>query len=1044
MVFFTLYLSVVIILLVLYFIIELAEEDNRKMADNEHEESNKEPPIYMDMSVLKSKSQPNTPTKPTAYSINNRTFYDEERTSDEYIEFSLHAERLSNLANRELFSADMLDSDTDTQIMYCDSPDLVDNKPLFDEELPIVVQEISHGYVINSNVYLTYEQWNTLTPVDAVLVKCVACDMYTDKHSTGHHIKSEPHQNQLSMYKPLARFELSITRKIREIYHCAVCNEAFYLNENNDHHSSKSHEGNLLSAVNKVTDIEIDCGVNGENSDNDRNKNNDCYHFKHGNRINDSFNNGKSNYAAAMKIYRKNSNTSEEYEGDSEYDYSNDELDIFWDTPHEDAQTGNSYATALKKPKVYNMPTFLETKIGDKKVKVKFDSWHMLISPKVNRLYCMVCREYIHIRSKAEHCYDANHLIKLENCKVLTHFGDYLIREIDDKFYHCGHCNNLLLINDTKDHIEKRHSKFNKNAKNNNNDSQINDDADKLKNVPVANSVNENNSNGGTVNNINDNKPNGNGFNDKLNDAKAITFNDNKENNAPNRMQWNNPIFKDMLTQDIFLNMFGYKISIPLLSYHVICKRPQDFYCGLCNFICTADIVVQHIYSVSHIQQLTRTPFIVPFNYNLIRAIREALHCAICNLPVAAGYIYAHLNELQHIGLLQKALSPKLEQAAIAPIAGPAKEPQKHEPEQKITSDKEKEVKTEITKAKMETKQAKTEATKVKTEITKIETTESVKDELESLASDMTADVDLNESVDSVFDIEDYVYVKLGNKYFRISLLSYNSLVYTGCEDFYCFICSVNVSEDDLKTHVDSRSHMDSLKKCPFLVMEGGLLRQIFLKYHCGVCNVIITRDCLKIHMKWQPHVELVALQNKITKKMRRNDLNSGMRMYVGNTQKETIYLNEKEPKIKVLFKVKFEEETTIEKKMKIIIVNGDVLKLNFDNWNGVAAAQNGLKCQLCQMEFAEGDLANHVNSQVHKDFLSCKVFKREYLSDLLREIDDTTLHCVICNTDVANKKPVATQHIEGKKHKKNYDTIRAVSSTTNAYTDCDDDVLQL
>ncbi|XP_028168130.1 uncharacterized protein LOC114358376 isoform X4 [Ostrinia furnacalis] len=566
MVFFTLYLSVVIILLVLYFIIELAEEDNKKMADNEHEESNKEPPIYMDMSVLKSKSQPNTPSKPTAYSINNRTFYDEERTSDEYIEFSLHAERLSNLANRELFSADMLDSDTDTQIMYCDSPDLV-------------------------------EETNGL-----------------------------------------------------------------------------------------------------------------------------------------------------------------------------------------------------------------------------------------------------------------------------------------------------------------------------------------------------------------------------------------------------------------------------------------AD-----------------------------QSIREALHCAICNLPVAAGYIYAHLNELQHIGLLQKALSPKLEQAAIAPIAVPAKEPQKHEPEQKITSDKEKEVKTEITKAKTETKQAKTEATKlktetkeVKTEITKIETTESVKDELESLASDMTADVDLNESADSVFDIEDYVYVKLGNKYFRISLLSYNSLVYTGCEDFYCFICSVNVTEDDLKTHVDSRSHMDSLKKCPFLVMEGVLLRQIFLKYHCGVCNVIITRECLKIHMKWQPHVELVALQNKITKKMRRNDLNSGMKMYVGNTQKETIYLNEKEPKIKVLFKVKFEEETTIEKKMKIIIVNGDVLKLNFDNWNGVAAAQNGLKCQLCQMEFAEGDLANHVNSQVHKDFLTCKVFKREYWSDLLREIDDTTLHCVICNTDVANKKPVATEHIEGKKHKKNYDTIRAVSSTTNAYTDCDDDVLQL
>lgn len=222
--------------------------------------------------------------------------------------------------------------------------------------------------------------------------------------------------------------------QIRDKYHCAVCNETFSVEKDTEHYYSKSHEGNLLSAINKVSDLNLDCVINdnGINTNISRKKNNDYYHFNRGNVNNDRNKINDSYHFNAAAIYRRDSSASESQDDDFEFDcnvnYDNDD-DFFWET-EQNAQPGNSYATMLKKPKLIEMPMFLERDLGNKKVKVKFDSWHMLISPKLNRFYCMVCKEFSHIRCKPEHCADSSHLEKLEKCQIITRFGDYLIRGV--------------------------------------------------------------------------------------------------------------------------------------------------------------------------------------------------------------------------------------------------------------------------------------------------------------------------------------------------------------------------------------------------------------------------------------------------------------------------------------------------------------------------------------------------------------------------------------------------------------------------------------
>lgn len=164
------------------------------------------------------------------------------------------------------------------------------------------------------------------------------------------------------------------------------------------------------------------------------NINNESYHFnaKAINNLRNHRNKDNDYCLASNKFNDDNSSVDESYDGDYECNSNYDEeypslWGVFNETPK---RTGSSYATMLKKPKILDIPMFLEKDLGNKKVKVRFDSYHMLIKPKLNRFYCMVCKEYSHIRAKAEHCSDIVHLDLLDQIEVTDKFGDYYIRVV--------------------------------------------------------------------------------------------------------------------------------------------------------------------------------------------------------------------------------------------------------------------------------------------------------------------------------------------------------------------------------------------------------------------------------------------------------------------------------------------------------------------------------------------------------------------------------------------------------------------------------------
>lgn len=83
-------------------------------------------------------------------------------------------------------------------------------------------------------------------------------------------------------------------------------------------------------------------------------------------------------------------------------------------------------------------------------------------------------------------------------------------------------------------------------------------------------------------------------------------------------------------------------------------------------------------------------------------------------------------------------------------------------------------------------------------------------------------------SEDAVFDIEEYVYLKLNNTYMKVANTAYNTLVHVGDGTRYCFVCAVHIEHYELQKHVDSRPHMENMEKCRFLEeYKSHFLRQV-------------------------------------------------------------------------------------------------------------------------------------------------------------------------------------------------------------------------
>ena len=77
--------------------------------------------------------------------------------------------------------------------------------------LDVSIQEVKRGILVDSRIFLSQYQWNTLMSVDE-LSFCVVCDEIV--LSTVDHISEEGHIGNLQKYKPLKKFDYSITRMV--------------------------------------------------------------------------------------------------------------------------------------------------------------------------------------------------------------------------------------------------------------------------------------------------------------------------------------------------------------------------------------------------------------------------------------------------------------------------------------------------------------------------------------------------------------------------------------------------------------------------------------------------------------------------------------------------------------------------------------------------------------------------------------------------------------------------------------------------------------
>lgn len=139
---------------------------------------------------------------------------------------------------------------------------------------------------------------------------------------------------------------------------------------------------------------------------------------------------------------------------------------------------------------------------------------------------------------------------------------------------------------------------------------------------------------------------------------------------------------------------------------------------------------------------------------------------------------------------------------------------------------------------------------------------------------------------------------------------------------------------------------------------------QLYLNYHCCICNVIITRKDLKSHIEWPTH----SMQNENTmkniKKTRKTDVKGGVKDISVFTQKENIFLNDKEPTVQILqncqssngntnitAKTTSDVNDSVQKtaetgcrKNKIVFFLDNVLKISWDSWHGITNTKSGFR----------------------------------------------------------------------------------------------------
>ncbi|XP_050360017.1 uncharacterized protein LOC126779894 isoform X6 [Nymphalis io] len=432
------------------------------------------------------------------------------------------------------------------------------------------IQETPYGIIINSNILVPENSYHTIISDQE---KCLVCDVPVEL--SGDHLKLDSHKDNLEKYQPLKEYD-GVIRKINAKYYCAVCNVIFKKAVIDEHFSSTNHEAKTLFAINRASDVLY--SFKNDNLEKSTN-----YHFDW-NKIRDVCDESDETTCAVDECVGTSNVTND----DVVKNVSDNDSDNGSDNVNDRSSRTLSYAAVVKK---YDTIKYKDIILDGRKVQVTFDSWHMILTTRKNEFYCMVCVGFHDIGDKADHCSDETHLNKLGNCETVERYTEHVVRKLNDRFYHCGICNQLQLNIDIDNHINIVHSKKN---------------IQKNTNVTMQNTDKESQA---VINNASD-------------ESTSVTCYEMNRNLNPMQMYENEPMVLSCCY--IYVNQFNYTLRVSLIAYNMVCKRPDDYYCFKCNCCLTEFAMSCHIYKQAHIENLAFTPFEPCFGVNLIRLPLES------------------------------------------------------------------------------------------------------------------------------------------------------------------------------------------------------------------------------------------------------------------------------------------------------------------------------------------------------------------------------------------------------------------------------------
>ncbi|XP_045509186.1 uncharacterized protein LOC123704754 isoform X2 [Colias croceus] len=871
----------------------------------------------------------------TIVKINGDSFIEEEDYGEEMVHFELVRE-----------------------LIYPSSDDEDSEEPF------LVMKKTKQGLIFNSTIMLSEYQWNTIVISNGVHWCCVCSQPVAPLE----HLRNYIHKRNLKENQPIKKFGMSITRKIKEQYHCAVCNELFTLTSD-DHYTSESHKDNLDYAIIKgidnddVTRYRIDNDVTNTGYETD---------------VEDSLRKAKEKRNIVINKQNNGNVTSDS--GNIKTGDNGIENRL--------AVSGESYATVAK-----NVPKFVSVPVKGRQHKIDFYSWHMVLNLKTN-FYCMACKVQGSLNGLKKHCSSKGHVLRLKSCDIVESRKDYIVRRVCNNFVHCGHCNNLILHINIKNHLEKILTKPHEN---------------KIEN----NTNNENSSMQELPSNSNGNKDNGND-------------NANKTDTPVQNVVINNGLHTGIIPDnDIIVQLFGYRMKIPVLSYNLVFVSQIGYFCCICRMTVGGNLITQHLIDYRHVYMLQMNPFLIEFGVNLFRLVPDGMHCTICNtlIPLTKWNLQNHIQEKMHVSLLNKALNINVKVATQFPLnkSNASKATSKLELNHKKVEVIENELKKNENKVVL-LKDSTIQRSLKNNESREIDANESNEIDINQPKlndSNSSNELCLDSSQMEDFEDEENVYLALKNHNITASITAFHSLVAMGDGRRFCFVCSMDVF--DMKSHVNSVKHVNNMNDCKYLdEYSKNLIRQNSTGYHCTICNVLVTKKNLKNHLNWSIHVESDSFKTKQSDAI--------LKRHKVETTKEVAYTY-KEVKVKILFHFEYQNSKVTAKSArshKMVAFKNKTLKLPRDSWDGIIGKKNGRRCIICQIDLDACDQLKHVNMASHMDKLE-RNFDVHWLPALIRKISDTAVHCLICNTEVPNPRKNLHTHVSGKRHVKNQENLEVV-----------------